>query len=270
MKKIKIEALMFSITVVIPFFNSEKTIRKTLESVSTQSNCDWRIVLVNDGSFDRSRIIAQEFQLSFNDKICIVDIENSGQSIARDIALSRVETDWVMYLDSDDLLEENVLGNISNALIQSNHDVIVMDYVVESNNQSTYISNDRFHTTNPTNIDIIKALDKKVQFSLWTSNLIYRTEYIKKNHFKFSLKEKLMRSLIDINHMQGEEIMFASKALYFSDKIKYIKLPLAKYVRRYSSMSYSYDYSRLGAFYNVLHIIDSFCSYSNDNRLKKS
>lgn len=268
MKKTKVECRDFSLTVVVPFFNSEKTIRATLESITTQSNCDWRIVLVNDGSLDESRNIAQEFQSAFSDRICIIDIENSGLSIARDVALSSVETDWMMYLDSDDLLMETVLDKISESLVQSNDNVIVMDYIVESNNQSDYISNNKFDGAHLTNTVIIKALKNNIQFSLSTLNVIYRTDYIRRHDFKFSIINKLPNSEIKIKHMQGEEIMFALKAIYFSDKIKYISLALAKYVLRQSSLSYSFDYSRLGAFYNVKDIIDSFCNASDDDKLK--
>lgn len=264
MKKVKIEYPTASITIVIPFYNSENTIRNTLDSIVTQSNCDWKIVLINDGSYDDSRKIAHEFELLFLGKVSILDIENGGLSNARDIALANVETDWVIYLDSDDLLIESALSSVSKVLTQSNSDVIVTDYLVETNNQSTYVNNNKFFDTHLTNVRVIEALSRKIQFSIWTSNFIYRTDYLRRNNFKFSIKDKFTNSKIKIKHMGGEEIMFASLAMYFSNRIQYINMPIAKYVLRSSSMSYSFDYGRLGGFYNVLYVFDLFNKLSKD------
>jgi glycosyltransferase involved in cell wall biosynthesis len=264
MKNIKNENATISLTIIVPFYNSEKTIKNTLESIVNQSNCDWKIVLINDGSNDSSIEIAQEFELIFRGRISIIDIENGGQSIARDIGLAYVETDWVMYLDSDDLLVESALANISRTLAQSKADVIVTDYLVESNNQSTYVNNNKFIDTSLTKADVIEALNRRIHFSIWTSNLIYRTVYLRKNNFKFSIQDQFSKSKINIKHMGGEEIMFALVAIYFSDQIEYINLPIAKYVLRSSSMSHSFDYSRLGAFYNVIYIPELFNKVSTD------
>jgi glycosyltransferase involved in cell wall biosynthesis len=200
----------------------------------------------------------------FIGKVSIIDIENGGQSIARDIGLAYVETDWVMYLDSDDLLLEGALASISNTLTQSEADVIITDYIVETNNQSTYINNKKFFDKSLTNSDVIEALSRKIQFSIWTSNLIYRTSYLRKNKFKFSIQDQFSESNINIKYMQGEEIMFALLAIFFSDRSQYINTPIAKYVLRSSSMSYSFDYSRLGAFYNVIYISELFNKVSTD------
>lgn len=267
MKQEKSKNILFSLTIVIPFYNSEKTISRTIESITNQSNCDWRIILVNDGSMDTSRLIAEEYRLKFIDRIKIIDIQNNGLSKARDNALNFVVTDYVMYLDSDDFLVEGVLRTFSsNEFKVKECDVIVTDYIVVSNGQSFYIDNNMFGLSDLKTSDIICSLERKIFFSLWTSNVIYKTSYIRLNNFKFSITDDANVSKILVNHMQGEEIMFAFLSLIGAKKIFYLPKPLAKYVQNSSSMSSSFDYSRLGAFYNVIFIVDSYrrnYNYSN-------
>lgn len=269
MKKEKSKRNSFSLTIVIPFYNSEKTISETIESITNQIDCDWRIIFVNDGSKDKSRNIAESYRLRFEDKIKIIDGANNGLSKARDKALDAVDTDYIMYLDSDDLLIEDVLKFLTDELAFSHHELIVMDYIIESNGQSLYVNNDIFNKSIIRNDEIVNFLEKKVHFSLWTSNIIYSTNFLRENQIKFSVVNEINILQFYVKHMQGEEIMVAFIALLSAEKILYLPKPLATYVQNLTTMSYSFDYSRLGAFYNVIFIVDNYKIKHNDLRLYK-
>lgn len=244
------------LTIIIPFYNSKDTIVKTLQSITNQSSEIWKVILVNDGSTDESSEIIKVFIEDFKNKIEVVNQKNSGQSKARDNALSYVKTDWVMYLDSDDLLEPDVLSIIEDTL-KLDFDVILMDYVDEYKGQTKLISNSSLKRYTSSE-NFIELLQQKKRPSVFCSNLIYKTNHIIKNNLKFSISNKLNKSNIKINYMQGEEIMFATLALYTSKKIHYIEHPLARYMRNNLSITFSFNYSRLGAFYNNLYIVEYF------------
>ncbi|WP_407533726.1 glycosyltransferase family 2 protein [Elizabethkingia miricola] len=92
-----------SISVVIPMYNSEKTIIQTLESVFSQTYTPSEIIIVNDGSTDNSQTIVEGF-IDKNKKIqCkFINKSNGGVSTARNIGMKNASSDWIALLDSDD------------------------------------------------------------------------------------------------------------------------------------------------------------------------
>lgn len=90
---------MKNISVVIPLYNSEKTIRRTLNSVFNQTVLPFEVIVVNDGSNDNSLEILKEFN---NDKIKIFSQKNKGVSSARNVGIEKSICDYIAFLDSDD------------------------------------------------------------------------------------------------------------------------------------------------------------------------
>jgi glycosyltransferase involved in cell wall biosynthesis len=88
-----------NVSVIIPCFNSEKTIRETLESVFAQTYQDFEVIVVDDGSTDRSAEIVQ----SFNEKIEYIYQNNGGQSAARNTGIRAARGKYLAFLDADDL-----------------------------------------------------------------------------------------------------------------------------------------------------------------------
>lgn len=89
------------VSILIPCFNAEKFLAKTLESALAQRYPEIEIILVDDGSTDRSLEIARSFQSS---KIQVIAQENKGASAARNLAYQQAKGTYIQYLDADDLL----------------------------------------------------------------------------------------------------------------------------------------------------------------------
>ena len=87
------------ISVILPVFNGEKYIRKSIDSVLNQSFQDFELIIVNDGSTDDTIDIINSFS---DDRITIIDQSNQGPGVARNNALKIAKGEYVMYLDSDD------------------------------------------------------------------------------------------------------------------------------------------------------------------------
>lgn len=91
------------VSIVIPVYNSETSIIRTLESVANQTYTDYEIVIINDGSFDASLQLITEFQNRYPHKLIqIISQQNSGVSKARNVGLLAAKGEWVALLDSDD------------------------------------------------------------------------------------------------------------------------------------------------------------------------
>ncbi len=94
------------VTVVVPVYNRQQTVRRAIDSVLSQSYMPEEIVVVNDGSTDGT----QEILNSYGDKLtCIFLPKRYGPSRARNEGIQRAKTDWTAFLDSDDLWEKNKL-----------------------------------------------------------------------------------------------------------------------------------------------------------------
>ena len=88
-------------SVVIPIFNKADTILETVRSVLAQSCTDYEIILVDDGSTDLSRKIADEYAKK-EDRIKVIHQENEGASAARNPGLEIAQGEYIAFLDSED------------------------------------------------------------------------------------------------------------------------------------------------------------------------
>lgn len=105
--------MLFSI--IIPVYNVEKYLRVCLDSVTAQTYSDWEAVCVNDGSTDGSGSILEEFAAK-DPRFVIVSQANGGLSSARNTGLDSAQGEYVLFLDSDDWLENNALETFASRL----------------------------------------------------------------------------------------------------------------------------------------------------------
>lgn len=112
-----IKSLGPKISIIIPFFNSELTLSRAVKSVVSQDFKDWELILVNDGSSDNSEEIAKEYLK--NKRVFYLFQKNKGVSAARNAGASAATGEWLVFLDSDDLLLPGTLCKME-AEIQQN------------------------------------------------------------------------------------------------------------------------------------------------------
>ena len=94
---------MPQVSIVIPAYNAERTLRQTVESVIAQSFTDWEMIIVNDCSRDGTMTLAQELA-SGDERIRVLsNEENRGVSFSRNRGVQEARADWVAFLDSDDI-----------------------------------------------------------------------------------------------------------------------------------------------------------------------
>ena len=96
-------------TIIIPCYNSEKTLNRTLESVRAQTLDMWRVIAVNDRSTDATLEILRDFAAS-DVRFQVIEGQGKGAAAARNMALASVTTEFVAFLDADDLWEPTRLA----------------------------------------------------------------------------------------------------------------------------------------------------------------
>ena len=96
------------ISIIVPVYKSELYIRDCIRSVQSQTYTNWELILVDDGSPDRSGAICDEYA-SIDDRIQVIHKENAGVAEARNTALNYVTGEYITFLDSDDDIPNNTL-----------------------------------------------------------------------------------------------------------------------------------------------------------------
>lgn len=177
---------MIKISVILAVYNTEKYLRKCLDSLINQTLQDIEIICVNDGSTDNSLKILNEYQ-KLDSRIKVVNKENGGLSSARNEGMKYAKGEYIMHFDSDDYYELNMLEYMYNQTKENNCDVFICGYYTEYVNEGYVVNNSGYDIVVKTDNELrelIYFLNISGMFNLvW--NKIYKTSYVKNNQFKF-------------------------------------------------------------------------------------
>lgn len=122
------------ISVVIPVYNVEDYIANSIKSILKQTYTDYELILVDDGSSDRSIEVAEELlEINGFKKYVVIKEENSGQGVARNIGMSKVRGEWIYFMDSDDMLPENTLSVMVRAAEKTLADIVFCGFEFSEN-----------------------------------------------------------------------------------------------------------------------------------------
>jgi glycosyltransferase involved in cell wall biosynthesis len=118
--------VMCKVSVIIPYYNSEMTIIRAVDSVTNQTYKDFGIILIDDGSTDESHRLIDNY-INNHAKFKFVHIyeENSGPSRARNIGVIRAKGEYIAFLDSDDSWHKNKL-EIQMKFLENNKDIAIL------------------------------------------------------------------------------------------------------------------------------------------------
>lgn len=115
-----------TITAIIPIYNVEKYLTQCLESVIGQTEAFDEVILINDGSTDGSRSICEQY-ISQYDYFKLINQENGGLSVARNVGLDCATSEYVLFLDSDDYLRADAVKRLKEELKQFRQDAVYFD-----------------------------------------------------------------------------------------------------------------------------------------------
>lgn len=124
------------LSIIIPIYNSASFIGHCLDSILTQKNSDIEIILVDDGSIDASLQICKEYAIKDN-RICVLHQFNQGVNVARQKGYDIANGEYLMFVDSDDILPENAIEKLMDYAMQG-FDVVRGNYcIVNSKGEET-------------------------------------------------------------------------------------------------------------------------------------
>ncbi len=216
------------ISVIIPVYNGEKTVRKCLDSVVNQSYKNIEIIVVNDGSKDGTGNILRNYfsKVTINNRV--ITIPNGGLANARNVGWDAATGDYCINLDADDYLETDILECIFNT-IKDDFDVCYYGFRgvdPEGKVLSNYEDRFKYYTS----LTGIIAAEKKLNRDIWIcqGSAIYKKKTILSNGIK---------NIPGIN--QGEDLLFITSALAVSAKVTCVERTGVNIVRSETSMMHS-------------------------------
>lgn len=112
------------VTIIVPVYNSEKYISRCIQKLLNQTYRNLQIIIVNDGSTDRSLDICRMIK---DDRVEVYTKENGGASSARNLGLTHRKGEYILFVDSDDYLLENAIETLVERAIATNADCIYFE-----------------------------------------------------------------------------------------------------------------------------------------------
>ena len=202
------------LSIVVPIYNVEDYLDRCIDSLLHQDidKSDYEIILVNDGSTDESYEIAKRKQRA-SDNIVLISQENKGLSGARNTGLKYVRGKYLMFVDSDDFLQENVLGALLQTSKDNNLDLTFFRFYYERTggiSEKGATQNFKVGMVYPGEYLI---LNKMVVSSVWQN--VYRSEFLFDNNVFF--QEGIIHEDIDFNYRLyplASRVMFTDIYVY--------------------------------------------------------
>lgn len=172
----------FLISVIIPIYNTEKYLEDCIKSVVNQSYENLDIILVNDGSTDKSKEICEKYAEK-DSRIRLINQSNMGAAMAKNAGLNNIKGDLFMILDSDDLLQKNNIEILYDCMQKEKSDIIEACYTTiykEFKNIDIHQNSkkENFNTENA-----LKELIISRKFHQTPWNKLYKTELLKDIRF---------------------------------------------------------------------------------------
>ena len=103
---------LFDVSIVIPVYNMEQYLDRCMESVLAQTLSNIEIILVDDGSSDRSAAMCDSYAKKYPQKVVVLHKENGGLSDARNTGMDQASGKYFMFVDSDDWIDDDCLVKI--------------------------------------------------------------------------------------------------------------------------------------------------------------
>lgn len=201
------------ISIIIPVYNVEKWLNKCIDSILSQSYENFEIILVNDGSTDKSKDICYQY-LKEDNRVKVFDILNSGQSVARNIGLKEAKGDYILFIDSDDYISDNsIIEKFINILDSNNYDFIYTSYCRFEDGNEEKIT--EILPINLTNNEIKNKEGKDILVDLLNKNSFHHAPYLKVCRKEFILKNNLLFR----EGYYHEDAEWTFKVFYYAKKI---------------------------------------------------
>lgn len=198
------------ISIIVPVYNVEKYLSRCIDSVLKQTYTDFELLLIDDGSPDKSGEICDEYALK-DLRVRVFHKENGGVSSARNLGLDHAVGDFVMFVDSDDWIAADCLELCIKEIYEKDLDALQFGFAMVWDDRQTYRIKDR--------TDVLSG-DKYINnnnFNVSAGGGIYRTDIIRFKNIRFNESIKYAEDQLFILSFlkNAKRIMYKDVVLYY-------------------------------------------------------
>ena len=207
------------VSIIVPVYNGEKVLKRCIESILKQTYTNFELIIINDGSKDKSIDIINEYKEKDN-RIKVIDNENKGVSITRNMGIEASNGVYIQFIDCDDHIEKDMLKEMIEAIEISDADLITTGIIIDIESKDDVktsiqtFKHENLQGKSNIAIGVLERLDSAYIHSLW--NKIFKRDIIIKNNIKMnkdiSLGEDLIFNLEYLKHCNN--VIFDDKAYY--------------------------------------------------------
>ena len=243
---------MDKISIVLPVCNVEMYLRECLDSILAQTYTNFEVICVNDGSEDSSLDILLEYKVK-DRRVRIINQENSGLSIARNVGIKNATGDYICFVDSDDTLVLDALEILKHTIEKERYQIITYENNViyesyemfQKENKDAYytVNNNYSHINNGRRLFCEKMNNNDFVESAWL--MLISRKWLVSQDIEFE------------PYAFFEDSIFSLECYFACDSIKHINKKLYNYrVRENSIMTKKFTYKH--AYYRLWQIRECF------------
>lgn len=215
-----------TVSIIVPVYNAEQTIGRCIESILNQTYTEFELLLVNDGSMDRSGFICDDYAAR-DARIRVIHKENTGVSDTRNTALSQARGTYLQFLDSDDWITPDATSSLVRAAESGSCDLVVSDFyrvVGERVSQKGDIDDDGVMTREEYAAHMMENPADFYYGVLW--NKLYRREIVEAHHLR-----------MDPAISWCEDFMFNLEYIRYAETFRALQVPIYYYVKTKGSLA---------------------------------
>lgn len=265
---------MEKVSIIVPVYNVEKYLERCLESLINQTYRNIEILIVNDGSTDNSKKICEKYK-EMDSRIRLINKKNQGLGMARNTGLEYITGKYVLFVDSDDYVERNLVELVYKIAEENN-----CDFVRFHNYREDITTGEKKIRKSPLEegfyskedikqkilLPIIGVLPNQtgndfVGMSVWRN--LYRASVIRKENLKFVSEREFI----------SEDVIFNISFFDVSSRAYVINIPLYHYIVNDNSLTAIYKKDRFDKeviMYKKIESIVKEKNFSDDSLVRAS
>ncbi len=241
-------------SIVIPVYNVEKYIDRCLKSIVNQSYKNYEVIIVNDGTKDNSVEIINKYTKKYKN-FTLCNKENGGLSDARNYGIDYVTGDYLLFIDSDDYINEDLLKELNSVLEEKEYDLIKFKINLVDD-EGNFIRTENGMDTSK-EVSLSEIFGEEFCEPAWT--YCYNVKFWKENKFKYS------KGKIHEDFGLTPEIIMSASNIYYLNYFGY------NYVQRENSIMTTKSVEKdIKKAYDMLEQFDRLIkiNYENNNYIK--
>lgn len=222
------------VSVVVPIYNVEKYLDNCIESIVNQGYTNLEIILVDDGATDSSPIICDEWKKR-DERVIVIHKENGGLSSARNAGLEEATGDYIMFIDSDDWVELDIVEKSVERIEKDKSDLVIFGYKKvdeKGKNRGEYTFGNGTYTKKELSQQLHRRILEMSFGYAW--NKLYRLSVIKDNNI-----------VNDGTIVDREDLYFNMSLLKYLNRISYMDCVGYAYLQRSNSLLHNGSLARL-------------------------